>query len=87
MKCHYVYDKEVGRVLIPGCWSVVMSNDIKDCTCTVEPISTAGFERKRYNEEIRKRNAIIKDLRRQVEYLQNELDNTIKLLTNKKNKL
>ena len=29
MKCHYVFDKDVGKVLIPSCWSVVMSNDIK----------------------------------------------------------
>ena len=32
-RCHYVTDKQAGRVLIPGCWSVVMSNDINDCIC------------------------------------------------------
>lgn len=85
MKCHYVFDKDAGRVLIPGCWSVVMSNDIRDCTCTDEPTTFNGFERKRYNDEIRKRNAIIDDLRKQVKYFLNELDKTIKLLDYKKN--
>lgn len=84
MKCHYVFDEEVGKVLIPGCWSVVMSNDIIDCTCTNEPTSCNGFERKRYNDEIRKRNVIINDLRKQVKCLHNELNRTIKLLENTK---
>jgi len=34
MKCHYCKDPETGdKVLIPYCMQVVMSNDIKDCTC------------------------------------------------------
>lgn len=33
MKCHYTYDKEVGKVLIPGCWAAALSGDIEDCTC------------------------------------------------------
>lgn len=33
MRCHFVNDPEAGKVLIPGCWSVVHSNDIEDCTC------------------------------------------------------
>lgn len=31
-KCHYIYDKQAGKVLIPCCWAVVLSNDIRDCT-------------------------------------------------------
>lgn len=84
MKCHYVFEEGIGKVLIPGCWSVVMSNDIQDCTCTDDPASPNGFERKRYNEEIRKRNAIIDDLRKQVKYLHNELNRTIRLLEKNK---
>ncbi len=81
MKCHYVFDEAVGKALIPGCWSVVMSNDIKDCTCTIsEPSSPEGFERKRYYEELKKKNETIKELQKQVEYLQNELDTYINLL-------
>ena len=80
MKCHYVFDKDVGKVLIPGCWSVVMSNDIKDCTCTIEPSSPEGFERKRYHDELKEKNKTIKELQKQVECLQSELNTYINLL-------
>lgn len=34
MKCHYVYDDvSKQKVLIPGCWEVVRSDDISRCTC------------------------------------------------------
>lgn len=33
MKCHYVTDHGK-RVLIPGCMSVAVSNNIEDCCCT-----------------------------------------------------
>ena len=32
MKCHYITKKNE-RYLIPGCWPVVNSWDISDCTC------------------------------------------------------
>lgn len=32
-RCHFVNDEDAGKVLIPNCWSVVISNDIEDCTC------------------------------------------------------
>lgn len=81
MKCHYVFDKDVGKVLIPGCWPVVMSNDIKDCICTInEPSSPEGFERKRYHDELMEKNKTIKELQKQVEYLQNELNTYINLI-------
>lgn len=86
MKCHYVYDKEsMKKVLIPGCWSVVLSDNIKDCSCSDEDITYAQFERKKYNEEIEKRNIIIKELRSDVEYLKKNLDEYVSLL--KKNKI
>lgn len=37
MKCYYIHTKDLGKVLIPICWSVVMSQDIIDCTCTQNP--------------------------------------------------
>ena len=33
MKCHYINDRIAGRILIPGCMGVAVSNDIGDCTC------------------------------------------------------
>lgn len=87
MKCHYVYDKIAGKVLIPGCWSVVMSDDIRDCTCSSggEDLAFSQFERERYNQEIEKRNAIIKELRAENKYLHTELKRLVNLLS-KRNK-
>ena len=85
MKCHYVYDKQAGKVLIPGCWSVVMSDDIRDCTCsTGKELTFAQFERERYNQELEKRNAIIKELRADNKYLHSELKRHVNLLGKKK---
>lgn len=34
MRCHYITDKETGeRILIPGCYGTIHSNDMEDCTC------------------------------------------------------
>ena len=87
MKCHYVYDKIAGKVLIPGCWSVVMSDDIRDCTCsTGEDLTFAQFEREQYNKELEKRNAIIKELRAENKYLHSELKRHVTLLSKLKEK-
>mgnify|MGYP001363522330 CR=1 FL=1 len=86
MKCHYVYDKIAGKVLIPGCWAVVMSDDIRDCTCSAgEELTFAQFEREQYNQELEKRNAIIKELRADNKYLRSELKRHVTLL-GKRNK-
>lgn len=86
MKCHYVYDKIAGKVLIPECWPVVHSNDIEDCTCGHgdEDMTFAQFQRERYNQEIEKRNSIIKDLREEIKYLHRELKRHVDLLSKKK---
>lgn len=36
MKCRYAHTPD-GKVLIPECWNVVMSQDISDCTCANNP--------------------------------------------------
>ena len=76
-KCHYIYDKQAGKVLIPCCWAVVLSNDIQDCTF-------AQFERERYNKELEKRNSIIKELQSENKYLHKELKRHVTLLSKKK---
>lgn len=87
MRCHYVYDKIAGKVLIPGCWSVVMSNDIRDCTCSAgEELTFTQFERERYNKELEKRNAIIEELRADNKYLRSELKRHVTLLSKLKEK-
>lgn len=66
MKCHYVYDKEIGKVLIPGCWAVVLSNDIRDCTCkNNQPSET---------DEIKKLKNEIRLLKKQINELKNNND-------------
>jgi hypothetical protein len=37
MKCHFANDSIAGKVLIPGCWSIVNSGNIEDCTCEINP--------------------------------------------------
>jgi len=36
-KCRYIKDPIAGKVLIPECMSVVISNDIDDCICQKSP--------------------------------------------------
>lgn len=83
-KCHYIYDKQAGKVLIPCCWAVVLSNDIRDCTCRNEDLTFAQFERERYNKELEKRNSIIKELQSENKYLHKELKQHVTLLSKKK---
>lgn len=83
-KCHYIYDKQAGKVLIPYCWVVVLSNDIRDCTCRNEDLTFAQFERERYNKELEKRNSIIKELQSENKYLHKELKRHVTLLSKKK---
>lgn len=84
-KCHYIYDNEVGKVLIPECWAVVLSGDIRDCTCSSgEDLTFAQFEREQYNKELEKRNAIIKELRADNKYLRSELKRHVTLLGKKR---
>lgn len=80
MKCHYIVDKIAGRVLIPGCMAVAVSGDIERCTCRDFDLSFSQFERKRYNDELQRRNAEIKKLRETNNYLMQELERHVELL-------
>lgn len=63
MKCHYVYDTIAGKVLIPGCWGVANGDSVEFCTCETSYImSFKEFERKEYNEEVKKLRDEIKRL-------------------------
>lgn len=67
MKCYYTFDKVTKqKVLIPGCMSVVNSNDIDYCTCTD---SFKQFENKRYNEILEEKNKEIQSLRSELKRL------------------
>lgn len=80
MKCHYENIKGVGKVLIPGCTAVAWSGDIHDCICHREPQSFAAFERQKYNKEIKRLKAKIKEMEDENEYYRKILErNEIKL--------
>lgn len=85
MKCHYVYDEEAGRVLIPCCWPVVLSGDIRDCICRAELMSEAHFENERFKKEIEKMKAIIKDLQEENELLHHDVNKYITMIEKIKN--
>lgn len=68
MRCHYIYDKEAGKVLIPGCWSVALSGRMKDCNCRTQ-LSPKQFEKKEYNDMIKEKNIEIKNLEKEIFYL------------------
>lgn len=78
MKCYYKNIKGVGRVLIPGCMAVAVSNDIESCTC--HNTTYESFERKRYNNKIKRLKGIITELEEENEYYRKLLErNEIKL--------
>lgn len=76
-KCHYVTDKTIGKVLIPYCWPVINSGDKRDCTCSDFPTTVYGFEKKRFNEILAKKDQYILLLEKENKKLQTKLDNTI----------
>lgn len=72
MKCHYENIKGVGKVLIPGCLAVAVSNDIERCTC--HNTTYESFERKRYNNEIKRLKGIITKLEKENGYYRKLLE-------------
>lgn len=74
MRCHYENIKGVGKVLIPGCTAVAWSGDIRDCICHREPQTFAAFERQKYNKEIKRLKAKIKELEDENEYYRKILE-------------
>lgn len=63
-KCHYIYTEEGEKILIPECWPVVLSGDMRDCICRTEK-TYATYEKERYNEEVRKLRKEISELEKE----------------------
>lgn len=55
----------VGKVLIPHCWNVVMSDDIRDCTCQDE-FTFEQFEKRAYREKVRELEIRIRELEKEI---------------------
>ena len=60
MKCHYIYDKKAGKILIPGCMGTAAMG-IHNCTCRPET-AHYNLERERYNETVKALRADKKEL-------------------------
>ena len=60
MKCHYEKIKGVGKILIPSCMAVAVSNDIERCTC--HSTTYESFERDHYKVEVKRLKSIITEL-------------------------
>ena len=55
-KCHFINDKEAGRVLIPGCMGTAVYYDISFCTCKNPPsIEQRVSKLEKENARLRKR--------------------------------
>lgn len=84
MKCHYIYTEEGEKILIPECMAVVISGDIRDCTC--KSSSFAEFEKEKYNEAIRALKNEIKELEELVEYQNKIIEKLQENMGTKENK-
>lgn len=86
MKCHYTYDLKAGKVLIPYCWSVVHSNNMRLCTCRDSiDITFKQFKKNEYNKVLAKKNIEISELEQYVYRLNRILKKRFKNKHNEKN--
>ena len=86
MKCHYENIKGVGKVLIPGCMAVAVSQDIEDCTC--HPTTIRQFETQRYKEHVEELKKRIRELEEEIDFYakvlsENEIENPYKRASRK----
>lgn len=91
-KCHYIYDEEIGKVLIPYCWSVVHTGKMEDCTCrnvsNPEDETFKQYENKLYRNKIQQYINDKKELSKYIKELEKEnasLQRIIKKLCQKNN--
>ncbi len=73
MRCHYTYDKEAGKVWIPGCYSGIY--DPANCCCSK---SFKQFERDEFNQTIKAKDKEIKDLEGEVFRLERVIKKLLK---------
>ena len=64
-KCHHIYDKKIGKVLIPYCWPVVISNDMSNCCCRKENQTFKQFESKEFNKTLKEKLEYIQELEKE----------------------
>lgn len=67
MRCHFIWDKEIGRVFIPGCWASIHQEDARNCTC--RPETFHQFEKEIYNQKLQEMQYQIKDQEKYIHLL------------------
>lgn len=78
MKCHYTYH-DGDKILIPYCWPVVHTNDMKNCQCRTGNKTFAQFQKEDYNKILQEKEKNIIDLEKE----NARLNRIIKKLTKK----
>lgn len=84
MRCHYTYDEEAGKVLIPGCMGTAAHGDIAFCTCRGEVETFEQFEREEFNRLLRDRDERIRALEKEVAFYNRQLRKVLEKRLNKK---
>lgn len=64
-KCHHIHDEKHGKTLIPHCWAVVISGNMRDCTCRNQ-FSFKQFEKQEFNDILKEKLKYIAELEREV---------------------
>jgi len=75
VKCHYTYDKEAGKVLIPGCWGTAI-HGIESCSCRNTIETFEEYENDKYKNKLKELSQQIIEL----EKYNAQLQRTIKKL-------
>jgi hypothetical protein len=90
-KCHYIQDIDAGKVLIPGCWPVVNSGRMEDCTCrdcgNYPDETFKQYESRLYREKIKQYIDEKSELQKEIKELEKEnaaLNRVIKRLCKNK---
>lgn len=82
MRCHYIYDKGVGRVFIPGCWAGTIhancNNPLDFCTCS--PGGEKVFVRREENKQIRELKQRVSDLEKENKYLADQCSDQSRII-------
>ena len=63
MRCHYIYDKNAGKVRIPGCWGGIYGPE--GCTCG-STFTIETFEKNLYNEKLAELNKENKEMQKEI---------------------
>lgn len=64
MHCYYIFDKEAGRVLIPGCYQGLYNETIEECHCRAWHKECRKLEAEKNSEvdKIKRENKVLRNI-------------------------